>query len=59
MEAGFCINQVVLGYWFAGAGYLMLGSVDSYGDLIVSKLDTNGKGSFFIYPIYYDASFRC
>ncbi|PON76206.1 Guanine nucleotide-binding protein, beta subunit [Parasponia andersonii] len=24
-------------------GYLMLGSVDSYGDLIVSKLDTNGK----------------
>ncbi|XP_062101369.1 uncharacterized protein LOC133807207 [Humulus lupulus] len=24
-------------------GYVMLGSVDSHGDLIVSKLDTNGK----------------
>lgn len=24
-------------------GYLLLGSVDSYGDVIVSKLDTNGK----------------
>ncbi|XP_030952231.1 uncharacterized protein LOC115975551 isoform X1 [Quercus lobata] len=27
--------------------YLMLGSVDSYGHLIVSKLDTTGKGRFF------------
>lgn len=25
----------------------MLGSVDSYGHLIVSKLDTTGKGRFF------------
>lgn len=26
----------------------MFGSVDSYGDVIVSKLDSNGKGTFFI-----------
>lgn len=31
---------------FPGSGYLMLGSVDAYGHLIVSKLDTAGKGIF-------------
>lgn len=29
----------------AGSGYMVLGSVDSYGHLIVSKLDTSGKGT--------------
>lgn len=31
---------------FSGHGNLLLGSVDSYGHLIVSKLDASGKGIF-------------
>lgn len=40
-------------------GYLLLGSVDSYGDVIVSKLDTNGKGTHFIFRIYFGAKLLC
>jgi len=32
-----------------GCGYVMLGSVDSYGYLIVSKLDASGEGTFFFF----------
>ena len=29
----------------------MLGSVDSYGHLIVSKLDASGEGTFFCFTL--------
>ncbi|KAG4380402.1 hypothetical protein GLYMA_16G166950v4 [Glycine max] len=32
-------------------GYVMLGSVDSYGHLIVSKLDASGEGTFFCFTL--------
>ncbi|KAF5955213.1 hypothetical protein HYC85_008069 [Camellia sinensis] len=35
-----CFHAIAM---YAGSGYLILGSVDSYGHLIVSKLDTSGK----------------
>lgn len=34
-----------------GCGYVMLGSVDSYGHLIVSKLDASGEGTFFCFTL--------
>ena len=36
----------------AGTGYLVLGSMDAYGHLIVSKLDANGKGKSPLFISY-------
>jgi len=43
-----------------GCGDVMLGSVDSYGHLIVSKLDASGEGIFFFFFFYLNHSgFPC
>lgn len=42
-------------FWIqnAGTGYSMLGTVDSYGHLIVTKLDTDGKGKRFLLDFFF------
>lgn len=44
---------------FAGSGYSVLGSVDAYGHLIVSKLDANGKGKYHLYLFLLSPYFEC
>lgn len=44
------VLQFLIPEWFiTGPGNLILGSVDSHGHLIVSKLHTDGKGT---YPLF-------
>ena len=40
---------------FAGPDCLILGSVDSYGHLIVSQLDPSSKGTCSLYFLLHDA----